>query len=722
MKDEWLYLTVGMKLTADLLPVVSNPDAMISPDSKMKDKGKTPSIYNKRNEVAGIPNWTEKQSTAVDIARWMKQPDYGICIQTRNARALDIDVDAENDIAQFIMDHLNIALPMRYRSNSAKCLLAFRIAGKIPKRKMVVEGGIIEFLANGQQFVAMGTHKSGVKYEWSWTNGMTDFPTLTLEQFDVLWKALEDRYAIENSSVGVLRKRGETTTVKDEIIDLLEPLDFGNAGAVYITCPWKDEHTMDSGITETAYFPKGTNGYELGHFKCMHAHCHGRTDQEFMDALGITAKMFDGLAAPEPLIQIDLVDKNKMYTAEKQEFVLDKPLRLPSFQRTKAGEILAVADNVYKALDRPDMCGYQIRFDNFRAELMIAPSETTGQWRTLNDEDYFRLQLTLERKSFQPIAHDLVRRAVNYIGKQNIFDSAIEWINNLPVWDGISRVDTFLPTYFKTVDSLYTRGVSQYIWTALAGRVLSPGCKVDMAVILVGDEGLQKSTAIAAMVPAQDFFTEISFNDNDVDNARKMRGKLIAEIAELRGLHTKEREGILAFMTRTHEDWTPKFKEFNVIFPRRLLMMGTTNKTEIFTGEAGDRRWLPISVIHADAQAIARDRNQLWAEAKMLYELFGINWQVERIAREARKAYVETDPWQEVVERWLNGTDSMGENIPANREFVKINDILREAVFLETNKHDKRAEMRIAKILKTLGYERSRTLVGEHQHKGWTKI
>ena len=28
------------------------------------------------------------------------------------------------------------------------------------------EGGLVEFLATGQQFVALGTHPSGVRYEW----------------------------------------------------------------------------------------------------------------------------------------------------------------------------------------------------------------------------------------------------------------------------------------------------------------------------------------------------------------------------------------------------------------------------------------------------------------------------------------------------------------------------------------------------------------------------
>ena len=52
--QEWAHFDVVLGLTEDLLPVVSNPNAVISPQSKMKGLGKTPSRYNRQREVAGI--------------------------------------------------------------------------------------------------------------------------------------------------------------------------------------------------------------------------------------------------------------------------------------------------------------------------------------------------------------------------------------------------------------------------------------------------------------------------------------------------------------------------------------------------------------------------------------------------------------------------------------------------------------------------------------------
>ncbi len=83
-----------------------------------------------------------------------------------------------------------------------------------------------------------------------------------------------------------------------------------------------------------------------------------------------------------------------------------------------------------------------------------------------------------------------------------------------------------------------------------------------------------------------------------------MRGRLVAEIGELRGLNTKELESIKAFVTRTHENWIPKYREFATQFPRRLVFVGTTNEDEFLADKTGNRRWLPVEVSKVDVKAI----------------------------------------------------------------------------------------------------------------------
>lgn len=166
--EEWDHFSKALGLTADLLPVVSNPHATISPRSTLTSLGKTPSLYNKDRQVIGIPNWPEHVATPEDIVQWSEEPDYGICVITRNIRALDVDVEDARSAQEIrgCVRALDWVFPERIRNNSPKFLQIFRLPGDLPKRVMRVTGGIIEFLATGQQFVACGTHPSGSRYEW----------------------------------------------------------------------------------------------------------------------------------------------------------------------------------------------------------------------------------------------------------------------------------------------------------------------------------------------------------------------------------------------------------------------------------------------------------------------------------------------------------------------------------------------------------------------------
>jgi predicted P-loop ATPase len=694
--DDWTHFDLVLGLGPDLLPVVSNPLAKIDPDSKMKELGKTPSRYNGAGNAVGIGKWTSHQASDAEIARWSKDRDLGICLQTRTVRALDIDVadfDLSKNIRAFILMHLGQALPCRSRANSGKLLLGFTLPGELPKRRMTVEGGVVEFLATGQQFIAIGTHPSGARYEWE--GGLPDaFPELDLAQFEALWSALGERFAIEPVEQGQvsMRKRGDTVAMADDVADYLRGnklvLGTDRDGALLVKCPWDADHSSGAaGDGSTVYFPAGTNGYEQGHFKCLHAHCTGKGDSEFEHAIGFLADDFQVVATRD-----------------------SDPLPLPAFTRDRQGRIEASVGNVQMALARPDICGIQIKYDEFRDEIMWARSDD-DQWSAFADADYTRLRIHLERGGFKAIGRELVRDTVLLTADDNKFDTAKLWLAQ-QTWDGVPRVEAFLAQYFGAEDTPYARAVSKYLWTAMTGRVITPGAKADMVPILVGDQGAGKSSGVAAMCPANDFFTEVSFHEKEDDLARRMRGRLLGEIGELRGLHTKELESIKAFITRTHESWVPKYREFAVTFPRRIVFVGTTNKDEFLADETGNRRWLPVRVGQADVEAIRRDRLQLWAEGAVLYEQSGIDFKdAESLARGVHAEHTMTDPWAEDVGRWLDEPDVLTGELPRTREFLRVGDVLRGAVKMEAKHVKKYEEMRMGNVLRAFGYANKRIRV-----------
>lgn len=291
--EEWLHFSIGLGLTADLLPVVSNPHATISPQSKMKALGKTPSRYNSQHQAAGMAEWTQRESTPTQIETWSHEDDYGMCLQTREVRALDVDV-TDPLVVQAIRQSVErcCVLPVRSRPNSPKCLFAFRLLGDYRKRVIRTAAGAIEFLGSGQQFVAVGTHPSGVCYEWE--GGLPDdIPEIGAEQFEALWAELEATFATEPATVKANGSKqqalGEAITADPVAQFLISNGNYISAerdGRMHIICPFNEEHTSESSESATTYFPAHTNGYERGNFRCLHAHCEHRQRHEFLEALG----------------------------------------------------------------------------------------------------------------------------------------------------------------------------------------------------------------------------------------------------------------------------------------------------------------------------------------------------------------------------------------------------------------------------------------------------
>lgn len=709
---EWAHWSLILGLTTDLLPVVSRIDARISPRSALKTLGKTPSRYDAERQVVGIAKWTKWQTTPGNLAVWAREPDYGICLQTRSVRALDIDIDDPAGAAQvrgLAEQHLG-GLPLRIRAYSVRTLLLFRCAELDEKRRLETAAGIVELLATGQQCVVAGTHPQGSRYTWA--GGLPDeIPTVTLAAFEDFWKALGGGREISTATQrrpsagrrGALNSAAPATLAPPE--DAVEGWllargwvrGHGAGGEVQITCPWETDHTTDSGDTETVYWPAGTGGFAQGHFKCLHAHCAARSDEEFLDAVGFRAADFADL--PAAVVRAVAPPEPSRVVNFPGAATLISKLGLGR----AANGIRPTLSNVVKALNCEGVWR-RVAWDAFRGELVTAPwSDALGEERftALGDQDRVRARLVLERAGFAPIAADIVRDALSVIGEDHSFDSAQLWLN-AQRWDGTPRVAGFLEEYCGAeAHDGYAAAVSLYLWSALAGRVLEPGVKADMVPILVSGQGEKKSWSLQSLSPWPDGYVTLDLGARDAELARRMRGRVVWEIAELRGLHTREREAIKSFISETTDVWVPKYREFAVNAPRRGMFFGTSNTDEFLDDDTGNRRWLPVRVKAIQRERIVLDICNLWAEAACIFRLQGVVWDAaERLARAEHEAYLIGDSWTEEVSTWVRTVgDGLGR--------FTLRDVAI-GIGLDIRQITRASEMRLSKILSSLGRVRSR--------------
>lgn len=375
-----------------------------------------------------------------------------------------------------------------------------------------------------------------------------------------------------------------------------------------------------------------------------------------------------------------------------------------SYERDRSGDILATLGNLALALRDPVECGVVLAFDEFQDAVMI--KDEVGV-KLFGDVDNTKLRIRMEDIGFKPVGKELMRDAVDMVAHENRYDSLKMMVNSLK-WDGVKRIETLCPVYFGTDDSEYTRAVGMYLMTALAGRALSPGIKADMVPILVGRQGVKKSSGVGALCLVQDWFRELNLHATEESLARKMRGAVLCEFGEMKGFRTAEKEAVKSFITRTHENWTPKFREYNTSFARRCIFIGTTNQHEFLDDDTGNRRYLPMIVEAVDIDALVRDREQLWAEAVAVFKERGIAWQrAEELGRYAHERHSLEDAWMDLIEAYLDRPGIDGRT-PRQLPAIPVTQIAQEALRLNSDRMVGHNMSRIKACMEKLGYVQER--------------
>lgn len=399
----------------------------------------------------------------------------------------------------------------------------------------------------------------------------------------------------------------------------------------------------------------------------------------------------------------------------------------PTYCLDKKMQFPATLENVVYILGK--QCHWVLGYDEFRGRVMVAPVGTEN-WRPVSDNDQVAMRETFGRElHFAAVGKDLMRDAVNLIAERHKFDSAQVWLNSLE-WDGVPRVATYLSQYCGVEDTPYTQAVSQYIWTGLAGRIMTPGCQLDMVVAFQSPQGRRKSTGLAAMVPDPECFTDgLSLHEGGDDFKRMLKGKLVIEIAELAGLSKADVNAVKMTITRRFEEWVEKWETQPRRYQRRGMLFASTNEQYFLPADdTGNRRWLPVPGVTLNREAIERDRLQLWAEGRTIYAQAGIAWQdAERLAPAEHGAHTAVDIWGESIETWLNTVPplSVEQTVPlpppSCRPF-SMPELLRGALHMNNERQDMRAEKRAAGVLRVKGYEYKSVREKNSVRKLWIKL
>ena len=214
-------------------------------------------------------------------------------------------------------------------------------------------------------------------------------------------------------------------------------------------------------------------------------------------------------------------------------------------------------------------------------------------------------------------------KALTTVTDKRRFNPLREYIQSLPEWDGVARVDTLLIDYLGAEDTTYTRAVTRKTLIGAIQRVLSPGCKFDTVLVLDGKPGIGKSTLLRKL-GGKWFSDSLSLADTrDKTAAEKLQGVWIMEIGEMQGTRKADVDIMKGFISRQVDEYRAAYGRVVEHHPRTCIICGTTNSTTGFLRDTtGNRRFWPVPVNGGGRLSVwdmtEDTRAQIWAETMIL--------------------------------------------------------------------------------------------------------
>jgi predicted P-loop ATPase len=232
-------------------------------------------------------------------------------------------------------------------------------------------------------------------------------------------------------------------------------------------------------------------------------------------------------------------------------------------------------------------------------------------------------------------------------------------------------------------------------------------------LILEGPQGIRKSTALRTI--AGEYFTDELADLGSKDAAMQTRGVWIIELSELDNLGHAEVARIKAFISRTTDRFRPPYGMRLVESARQCVFAGTANHGTYLRDETGGRRFWPVVCGRIDVDALARDRDQLWAEAKVRFESGSVWWldtaDLVQLAADQQEARYEGDPWEEVIGPWLEC-----------RESASVSEILQKCINKPQAQWTQTDKLRAARCLRAEGWLRYRERQGSRLEWRYRKV
>jgi len=266
--------------------------------------------------------------------------------------------------------------------------------------------------------------------------------------------------------------------------------------------------------------------------------------------------------------------------------------------------------------------------------------------------------------------------------------------------------------------------MGRFLISAVA-RAKQPGCKVDTALILVGEQGAFKSSLFQALFGAWFGDSPIPVGNKDAPiSMSRVWGYEAQEFEELTKRHSVE--AIKQFLATASDLYRPPFARTAILAPRHTVLCGSINPeggsggTAAFLSDpTGSRRFWILTVpkdwIIPRAKVEAM-RDEIWADALADYEA-GERWWFTRDEDKEREVdaqqYQVEDIWCPSVAEWID-------EVRGGAESFTTADVLG-ALGIDIGRRTAKDATRARRLLVSLGWVERASPAGFRGKRVWQR-
>jgi predicted P-loop ATPase len=220
-------------------------------------------------------------------------------------------------------------------------------------------------------------------------------------------------------------------------------------------------------------------------------------------------------------------------------------------------------------------------------------------------------------------------------------------------WDGTKRIGSWLHRLWGTPDDEFHSEAGAKFLVGSIGRQLSPGCKMDWMLVVIGPQGTGKSSMPAVLFDGLD--TALIGKPDSKDLIMLIHSGLCSVWDELDTFRKMDMDHLKAVVSNPSDRLRPPYGRTVVNKARRSVMYGCGNNNDFLQSDpTGYRRYAIVTIDRMiDFRVLESERWQMWAEALWEYEQGGVDFSQVSGATERAQAHVIDDPFADKVMEFL---------------------------------------------------------------------